>query len=137
MAEGGEIRLGSLVFIADDSAWLQEAPLDVEALPVRWATHFRVCVRGVLLRQPSTQYQSAPVASSLPAARRHKHSGRSRLQRWVRHAVARQSATPQVAAIEPDETLYGLFDWLHRDCIRVHDGQRTAQSSWLPPRRRW
>ena len=41
---------------------------------------------------------------------RRKHSGRSRLQRWVRHAVARQSATPQVAAIEPDETLYGLFD---------------------------
>ena len=26
------------------------------------------------------------------------------------HAVARQSATPQVAAIEPDESLYGLFD---------------------------
>ena len=101
LAEGHEIRLGALVFVAD-----------VEALPVRGATHFRACVRGVLLRQPSTQYRSAPVASSLPAARRHKRSGRSRLQRWVRHAVARQSATPQVAAIEPDETLYGLFDWL-------------------------
>ena len=112
LAEGREIRLGALVFVADDSAWLQEAPLDVEALPVRGATHFRACVRGVLLRQPSTQYRSAPVASSLPAARRRKRSGRSRLQRWVRHAVARQSATPQVAAIEPDETLYGLFDWL-------------------------
>ena len=54
MAEGREIRLGALVFVADDSAWLQEAPLDVEALPVRGATHFRACVRGVLLRQPST-----------------------------------------------------------------------------------
>ena len=50
MAEGREIRLGLPVFIADDSAWLQEAPLDVEALPVRGATHFRVCGRGVLLR---------------------------------------------------------------------------------------
>ena len=110
LAEGREIRLGALVFVADDSAWLQEAPLDVDALPVRGATHFRACVCGVLLRQPSTQYRSAPVASSLPAARRHKRSGRSRLQRWVRHAVARQSATPQVAAIEPDESLYGLFD---------------------------
>ena len=119
MTEGRGIRLGALVFIADDSAWLQEAPLDVEALPVRGATHFRACVCGVLLRQPSTQYWSAPVASSLPAARRHKRSGWSRLQRWVRHAVARQSASPQVAAIEPDETLYGLFDWLRRDCIRV------------------
>ena len=112
MAEGREIRLSALVFVADDSAWLQEAPLDVEALPVRRVTHFRACARGVLPRQPSTQYRSAPVASSLPAARRHKRSGRSRLQRWVRHAVARQSATPQVTAIEPDKTLYGLFDWL-------------------------
>ena len=95
MTEGHEIHLGALVFIADDSAWLQEAPLDVEALPVRGATHFRVCVHGVLLRQPSTQYRSALVVSSLPAARRHKRSGRSRLQRWVRHAVARQSITPK------------------------------------------
>ena len=112
LVEGREIRLDALVFIADDSAWLHEAPLDVEALPVRGATHFRACIRGVLPRQPSTQYRSASVASSLPAARRHKRSGRSRLQRWVRHTVARQSATPQVAAIEPDRTLYGLFDWL-------------------------
>jgi hypothetical protein len=28
----------------------------------------------------------------------------------VKHAAARQSATPQVTAIEPDESLYGLFD---------------------------
>ena len=54
MAEGREIRLGALVFVADDSAWLQEAPLDIDALTVRGATHFRACVRGVLLRQPST-----------------------------------------------------------------------------------
>ena len=64
LAEGREIRLGALAFVAGDSAWLQEAPLDVEALPVRGATHFRACVRGVLLRQPSTQYRSAPVALS-------------------------------------------------------------------------
>ena len=117
--EGREIHLGALMFIADDSAWLQEAPLDVDALPVRGATHFHACVRGVLLRQPSTQYRSAPMASPYPVSHRRKRSGRSRLQRWVRHAVARQSATPQVAAIEPDESLYGLFDWLHRDRIRM------------------
>ena len=50
MAEGREIHLGALMFIADDSAWLQEAPLDIDALPVHGATHFRACVRGVLLR---------------------------------------------------------------------------------------
>ena len=49
LAKGHEVRLGALVFIADDSAWLQEAPLDVETLPVRGATHFRACVRGVFL----------------------------------------------------------------------------------------
>ena len=31
--EGREIHLGTLTFIADDSAWLQEAPLDIDALP--------------------------------------------------------------------------------------------------------
>ena len=69
LAEGREIRLGALVFVADDSAWLQEAPLDVDALPVRWATHFHACICGVLLRQQSTQYQSVPMVSSLPAVR--------------------------------------------------------------------
>lgn len=110
MVEGREIHLGVLVFIADDSARLQEAPLDVEVLPARGATHFHACVRGVLLRQPSTQYQSTPATSSLPAMRRRKRSGRSWVQRWVKHAVARRSATHQVAAIEPGETLHGLFD---------------------------
>ena len=119
LVEGREIRLGALTFIVDDSAWLQEAPLDIDALPVRGATHFRACIRGVLLRQPSTQYRSAPASSPRPVSHQRKRSGRSRLQRWVRHAVARQSATPQVTAIEPDESLYGMFDWLRRDCIRV------------------
>ena len=79
LAEGREIRLGALVFIADDSAWLHEAPLNVEALPVRGATHFRACVHAVLLRQPSTPYRSTPVLSSLPVSRQRKRSGRSRL----------------------------------------------------------
>ncbi|SPT16198.1 unnamed protein product [Triticum aestivum] len=74
LAEGREISLGALVFFADDSAWLQEAPLDVEALPVCGATHFCACVRGVLLRQPSTHYRPAPTTSSLAAARRRKRS---------------------------------------------------------------
>ena len=110
LVEGREIRLGVLTFIADDSTWLQEAPLNIDALPVCGATHFRACVRGVLLRQPSTQYRSAPVSSPRSISHRRKRSGWSRLQRWVRHVVARQSATPHVAAIEPDESLCGLFD---------------------------
>ena len=62
---------------------------------------------------PAAAVDPVSVGSSsfpLPAAHQSKRSGRSRLLWWVRHAVARQSATPQVAAIKPDETLYGLFD---------------------------
>ena len=47
---------------------------------------------------------------SLPTVRCRKRSGRSRLQRWVKYVVARHSTTHQVAAIEPEETLHGLFD---------------------------
>ena len=54
LAEGRKIRLGALMFVADDSAWLQEAPLDADALPALGEVHFRACVCGVLLRQPST-----------------------------------------------------------------------------------
>ena len=79
LVEGREIRLGALAFIADDSAWLQEAPLDIDALPVCGAMHFRACVCGVLLRQLSTPYRSTPVLSSLHVSRQRKRSGRSRL----------------------------------------------------------
>ena len=44
LAKGREIRLGAFIFITDGSAWLQEAPIDVEALPVRGAMHLRACV---------------------------------------------------------------------------------------------
>ena len=69
LVEGREIRLGALTFIADDSAWLQEAPLDIDALPVRGAMHFRACVRGVLLQQPSAPYRLTPTSSSFPVSR--------------------------------------------------------------------
>ena len=98
---GREIRLGALVFIVDDSTWLQEAPLNVEALPIRGLAQFRASACGVLLRQPSTQYRSAPSSSTLPAVRHCKRSSRSWLQRWVKHAVARQSATPKLRQSSP------------------------------------
>ena len=39
LVEGREIRLGAFTYIVDDSAWLQEAPLDVDALPVTSHTY--------------------------------------------------------------------------------------------------
>ena len=53
MLIGDEIRFGTLRFIADDSAWLHEAPLDVEALPIHGGTYFRASSYRVLLRQHS------------------------------------------------------------------------------------
>lgn len=92
---GREILFGALSFIVDDSAWLRDASLEVEALPSRGATHFRAGARGVLLLQ-----QSAPVSIFSRVTRRNKRSRRPRLQRWVRHAQARQNASSQVAVLE-------------------------------------
>ena len=92
---GREFRLGTLIFVADDSTWLKEAPLDVEALPIHGSSHFHTSACGVLLRQPSTPYWSALMSPSHSAGRLCKRSGRSRLQRWVKHAVACQTATPK------------------------------------------
>ena len=61
---GREFRLGALTFVADDSAWLQEAPLDVEALLIYGSSHFRASACDVLVRQPSTPYQSVLASSS-------------------------------------------------------------------------
>ena len=112
MSVGSEIHFGAISCIADDSAWLREAPLDVEALPVRGATHFRASSYGVLLRQPSA---SCRVTAHHPTACRRKRSGCSRLQRWIKHAVAPQVAAEQVAAIEFDEPALDLSDGLLGD----------------------
>ncbi|KAI5013213.1 hypothetical protein ZWY2020_028167 [Hordeum vulgare] len=92
---GHEILFGALSFIVDDSAWLRDAPLDVEALPSRGATHFHAGTRGILLLQ-----QSAPVSTYTAVARRNKRSRHPWLQRWVQHAQARQNASSQVAVLE-------------------------------------
>ena len=92
---GHEIFFGVVSFIVDDKAWLRDAPLDVEALPHRGATHFRAGARSILLLQ-----QSAPMSTYTAVTRRNKRSRRPRLQRWVRHAQARQSASSQVAVLE-------------------------------------
>ena len=55
---GHQIFFGALSFIVDDSAWLRDAPLNVEALPRRGATHFRAGARDILLLQ-----QSAPMSA--------------------------------------------------------------------------
>ena len=78
---GHQIFFDALPFTVDDSAWLRDAPLYVEALPRRGATHFRAGARGILLLQ-----QSAPVSTYTAVTRHVKRSRRLRLQHWVQHA---------------------------------------------------
>ena len=73
---GREIRLGALTFVADDSAWLQEALLDAEALPICEASHFHASACGVLLRQLSTPYRSTLTSYAHSAGRCCNRSGR-------------------------------------------------------------
>ena len=73
---GHQIFFGALSFNVDDSAWLRDAPLDIEELPRRGATHFRAGARGILLLQ-----RSAPMSTYTAVTCRVKWSRRPRLQR--------------------------------------------------------
>lgn len=81
----GEILFGSLSFIVDESTWLPEAPLDTDVLRAYSATHFRATSFVVLLRQPSVSYHSTPLHS---VVHRHKLSGCSMFQWWIKHTGA-------------------------------------------------
>ena len=107
MSVGGKIHFGTLSFIADDSVWLREAPLDVEALPVCGRTHFSASSYGVLLRQPSAPYQ---VVAYPTIECRRKRSRRSRLQRWIRHAMATKAVAEHVTVLEFDEPALDLSE---------------------------
>src|SRR3954466_7799670 len=48
---------GSLTFVADDSAWLAESPLQAQLLPPRGSVHFRVDGSGALRLQLPVQRQ--------------------------------------------------------------------------------
>src|ERR1041385_3362015 len=54
----GEVfSFGSLTFVADDSAWLADAPLQAQLLPSRGSVHFRADKSGALRLQLPTRPQ--------------------------------------------------------------------------------
>lgn len=61
---GSEIRFGALSFVDDGLAWLQEAPLNVEALSVDGAANFCAITFGILLQQSPVPYHSASLCST-------------------------------------------------------------------------
>src|SRR3954467_4529215 len=95
----GEVfRFGSLVFIADDSAWLADSPLQPQLLPSRGSVHFRADESGALRLQPSTHRQ-APVLLSVH--RKKKRSGRPRA-----HHRGKLVKGQQVAVIDSVESAH-------------------------------
>src|SRR3954467_6195104 len=93
---GETFFFGSLAFVADDSAWLADAPLQAQLLPTRGSVHFQADGLGALRLQLSVR----PQAQALwPTCRKKKRSGRPR-------APYRNKSFPmqQVAVIDSVES---------------------------------
>src|SRR3954462_3213871 len=72
---GETFFFGSLAFVADDSAWLADAPLQAQLLPSRGSVHFQADGSGAL----RLQLPVLPRAQALrPVGRKKKRSGRPR-----------------------------------------------------------
>src|SRR3954468_14887376 len=76
LVHGEMFFLGSLSFMADDSAWLADAPLQAQLLPSRGSVHFQVDESGALRLQLPVR----PQAQALwPICRKKKRSDRPRI----------------------------------------------------------
>src|ERR1043165_6796148 len=76
LVHGETFFFGSLAFVADDSAWLADAPLQAQLLPSRGSVHFQADESGALRLQLPVR----PQAQALwPTCRKKKRSGRPRV----------------------------------------------------------
>ena len=76
LVHGKTFFFGSLAFVADDSAWLADAPLQAQLLPSRVSVHFRADESGALRLQLPARPQ---IQALLPICREKKRSGRPRV----------------------------------------------------------
>src|ERR1041385_7329494 len=95
---------GSLAFIADDSAWLEDSPLQAQLLPSRGSVHFRADESGALRLQLSAHRQ-APALLSI--RHKKKHSGRPGA-----HHRGNSVKVQQVAVIDSVESAHKALDEL-------------------------
>src|SRR3954465_14677469 len=73
LIHGEMIFFGSLAFVADDSAWLADAPLQAQLLPSRGSVHFQADGSGALRLELPVR----PQAQALwPTCCKKKRSGR-------------------------------------------------------------
>src|SRR3954471_10697327 len=72
LVHGEMFFFGSLAFMADDSAWLADSPLQAQLLPSRGSVHFRADKSGALRLQLPARPQ---VHALLPICCKKKRSG--------------------------------------------------------------
>src|SRR3954467_15091637 len=80
---------GSLAFMADDSAWLADAPLQVQLLPSRGSVHFRADESGALRLQLPARHQAQALLSTF---HKKKRSGRPHVPYQSRNFPVQQVA---------------------------------------------
>src|ERR1041385_4162554 len=101
----GEVfYFGSLAFIADNSAWLADSPLQAQLLPSRGSVHFRAGESGALCLQLSAHRQ-AP--TPLSVRHKNKRSGRPRV-----HYRGKSVKIQKVAVIDSVESAQKALDEL-------------------------
>src|SRR4051812_22981133 len=87
LIRGEMFFFGSLAFVADDSAWLADAPLQLQLLPSRGSVHFRANESGALRLQLPSRHQ---VQALLPTCHKKKRSGRPHVPYRSRHFPVQQ-----------------------------------------------
>src|ERR1041385_7526343 len=95
---------GSLAFIADDSAWLADSPLQAQLLPSRGSVHFRADESGAL-RLLLSAHRQAPAPLSF--CHKKKSSGRP-----CAHHRGKQDKMHQVEVIDSVESAQKALDEL-------------------------
>ena len=101
---GQTIFFGSLAFVADDSAWIADSPLQMQLLPSNGSVHFRADEAGTLRFQLPAQVK---IACLLTTPKKKKRSGKPRSNRRCR-----KLATQQVAMIDSVESAQRALDEL-------------------------
>src|SRR3954468_4542550 len=102
LIRGETFFFGSLAFMADDSAWLADSPLQAQLLPSRGSVHFRADESGALRLQLPVHSQ---VKALLPSRHKKKRSGRPRASYRSKSLL-----TQQVAVIDSVESAQQAID---------------------------
>src|ERR1041385_8757032 len=127
---------GSLAFIADDSAWLADSPLQAQLPPSRGSVHFRADESGAVRLQLSAHRQAPAL---LPVCHKKKRSGRPRAHhRGTSVKVQQVSGSDSVESAHTalDEliaregstaSLLPLFDLVEEEGVAASDPESGAE----------